>query len=389
MLVLVHCSMLAPTYCKAHSIAIQYTVCSTCAKVRYGTRGTRIYGTVVIYRLIMYNRLRTRIVTGNMPCSSAGLPTSPPFEAAPTSGMALRYALLFRGQSMHWGCSAESAFLQRLCILSHHAMISRPLEAQGHCVDVYVALNPASSACVGSAHHVDVADTSLHGGRRVIVEDVRRWSRSQSANFRYAINSVFRAAYQQAAGTRAYDYLIISRYDMRLLQPILPTWTCHADPVLRGKLGIASRCGTVSYAKWRCTFDTLFIVPRAHIAAFNRSIGSADKPGSRTFACCFNEMCMAGGVKATGQACYNVFARRLEGGSNSIAFCFPPSGFGGNQAPNGPDYQCCSRGLTNWSKVYNAEVKRDPSALLSANHPSNGSFGQETLADKYRALGPL
>ena len=95
-------------------------------------------------------------------------------------------------------------------------------------------------------------------------------------------------------------------------------------------------------------------------------------------------MCMAGGVKATGQACFNVLARRLEGGTDSIAFCFPPPGLGGLRPPNGPDYQCCSRGLTNWSKVHHAEVRHDPTGLAGAEDPLNTSFGESTIADKYR-----
>jgi len=298
-----------------------------------------------------------------------------------------RYALLFRGQSQHWGCSAASAFLQRLCVRSHHAMISEPLERQGHCVSVFLALNPAvTGGC--TEHAVDVADNELHGGRVHTIKNVKPSSKTQSSNFRMAFNVFLQHGYQSndalGSGLGYYDYLIITRYDLRLLRPI-DHWQCRSSAEERSKLGLASRCGASSFATWQCTFDTLFIVPHAHIPAFDRSVGSTDKPGSRSARCCFNEICMAGGVSSTGQACYNVFARRLAGNASNISFCFPPPSHGGLRTPNGPDYQCCSRGLTNWSRVYEAERSRDLTATLGAHSPSNISWGLHTMGDKYRA----
>ena len=201
-----------------------------------------------------------------------------------------RYALLFRGQSQHWGCSAASAFLQRLCVRSHHAMISEPLERQGHCVSVFLALNPAvTGAC--TEHAVDVADNELHGGRVHTVKNVKPSSKTQSSNFRMAFNIFLQHGYQSndalGSGLGGYDYLIITRYDLRLLRQI-DHWQCRSSAEERSKLGLASRCGASSFATWQCTFDTLFIVPHAHIPAFDRSVGSTDKPGSRSHRC----MCM-------------------------------------------------------------------------------------------------
>jgi len=293
---------------------------------------------------------------------------------------ASRYALLFRGQSHHWGCSADvidtSRFLQRLCVHSHHAMISEPLEQQGHCVDTFLALH---SRCDVLA--ADLTDGELHGGRLRWSQNVHAQSKSQSSNFRHAINSFWLQAAARPTWQQ-YDYLIVTRYDVRLLSPIVPGWACHTASS-RGSLAIASKCSAKTYASWRCTFDTLFIVPRAHWVDFNRSVGSADTPGSRSSRCCFNEMCMSGGVPATGQAFHHVFARRLEGGANNISFCFPPPDHGGTRSPNGPDYQCCSRGLTNWTKVYQAEVARDSTARLGGYVPANDSFGLATLSTRY------
>ena len=303
----------------------------------------------------------------------------------------LRYALLFRGQSHHWGCDASSAFLQRLCMHSHHAMITQPLERQGHCVDVFLALNPKCKALLP-----EVQDSGLHGGRVRHMADVQPLSRSQSSNFRHAINLFWKFAAAQgdtlapprerapsfaAATHHLYDFFIVTRYDVRLLVPMVPSWACHNNPSSVGTLGIASRCGSHSYKSYRCTFDTLFVVPRAHWRAFDTSVGSADQPNSRTARCCFNEMCMAGGVKGTGQACYNVFAKRIAGGGANISFCFNPPEHGGSRSPNGPEYQCCSRGLTNWTRVMEAEVSRDPTAKLGGYEPSNASFGVRALVN--------
>ena len=87
---------------------------------------------------------------------------------------------------------------------------------------------------------------------------------------------------------------------------------------------------------------------------------------------------------ATGQACYHVLERRIDGGAANVSFCFPPPDHGGSHPPNGPDYQCCSRGLTNWTKVHDAEVARDPTARLGGFLPSNASFGQAVLTNRYR-----
>jgi len=304
------------------------------------------------------------------------------------SSCGLRYALLWRGQAHHWGCGEESAFLQRLCLQSHQAMIVAPLERQGYCVDIFMALH---SRCPSLLPEV----LETYAGRVRHSASVHVASKSQSSNYRSAINMFwnYAAAHGDAAAaagasvqlspTSGYDFLIVTRYDLRLLTPIVPSWPCHL-PSSRGTIGIASKCSAATFASWRCTFDTLFIVPRAHFYAFNRSIGSSDKPGSRSVRCCFNEMCMAGGVPATGQACHHVFAKRVEGGEANISFCFPPPDHGGSRSPNGPEYQCCSRGLTNWTRVFEEEWKRDPTARLGGYEPSNASYGPSTLSSRFR-----
>ena len=94
---------------------------------------------------------------------------------------------------------------------------------------------------------------------------------------------------------------------------------------------------------------------------------------------------MAGGVPGTGQACVNVFAKRLAHGIDDISFCTPPPSHGGSHPPNGPDYQCCSRGITNWTRVYETEYARDPTAVAGAFAPTNASSGYATLGDRFRA----
>jgi hypothetical protein len=364
-----------------------------------------------------------------------------------------RYALLFRGQSHHWGCDARSAFLQRLCLLSHRAMVIEPLEAAGHCVDVFLALNPIGkcvvtapspwpdphqtkptsnatkgvpvAAAVASAASqpntsewhpaFDVLSSDVHGSRVRLARHIR--SSSQSSNFRHAINLVFRPGCDSfAPRSRAhtsrnqtpvkgsvavgkgvcdpevlspdaeYDFVIVTRYDLRLLKP-MPAWACHADAAERTKLGVASRCGSRTWQMWHCSFDTLFVVPRAHWFAFDKSVGERVRaPNGRTTSCCFNEVCMAGGVAGTGQACVNVFTARLPRGLDDLSFCFPPPSHGGSHPPNGPDYQCCSRGVLNWSRVYEVEVARDPTAVLGAFTPGNTSSGWTTLGDRFRAM---
>ena len=232
-------------------------------------------------------------------------------------------------------------------------------------------------------------DEKLHGGRVRLSKSVQGQSRSQSSNFRLALNMFLHYAYSpHREHGNPYDYLIVTRYDLRLLRPI-PSWACHSTPDERAKLGIASKCqngGT--FHTFGCTYDTMYVVPRAHVPAFNRSIGQSEAPGSRSYRCCFNEICMAGGVPATGQACYHIFTRKLARNESDISFCFAPPSHGGMRPPNGPDYQCCSRGLTNWTLVWHTEAPRDPSGRLAGFAPSNASFGTLTLADKYKARPP-
>ena len=333
-----------------------------------------------------------------------------------------RYALLYRGESHHWGCDAAGRYLQRLCMLSHRAMVIEPIEQSGGCVDVFLALNRKCHVSLPggppAALDTDIMAETLHGGARVhvIARPVKSWS--QASNFRHALNLVLRPACDSFAvnrrhaaavtaassnssfaiggagvchadiisGGSEYDVLIVTRYDVRLLTP-LPRWACHADAVsLPAKIGVASRCGSQAWRGWHCSFDTLFVVPRAHWRTFDMAIGKLDPPNGRTTRCCFNDACMAPGTGAgTGQACVNVLVKRLAQGLDGVSFCFPPPSHGGSHPPNGPDYQCCSRGLTNWTRVYEIESARDPTGEAGAFAPTIASSGWATLSDRYRA----
>ena len=49
----------------------------------------------------------------------------------------MRYAILFRGEAYRWGCDANGVALQHAAVASHVSMIAEPLEQYGHSVRTF------------------------------------------------------------------------------------------------------------------------------------------------------------------------------------------------------------------------------------------------------------
>ena len=284
------------------------------------------------------------------------------------------YALLFRGHPLRWGCTFRGVYLQRLCIFSHFEMIVKPLQALGHTVDLYVP-----NRSTHNSRECDLAHALALKQLRPLVFEPAPDSTTQSGDMRAMLNFFYMRS--RSLGN-TYDFLVVTRFDVRYLMPI-DSWACRT-PGSRQKLGITGSCGSI-HQPW-CTFDMLHVVPAAHLAGFDRSIGNWSVPGSRTSNCCFSKNCKLP-LPGTGQACLNVFAHNLQGGRASISSCFAAP-VPANHPANGPGYQCCRLGMTNWTRLYNAETGRNLSASEAASSPQRDvSFGWCTNTNPFRTPG--
>jgi hypothetical protein len=181
-----------------------------------------------------------------------------------------------------------------------------------------------------------------------------------------------------------YDFAVVTRYDLRLLTPIT-TWGCHNTSLhakaSEQRLCIASKMhptkGSFTWKRHNATMDIFYVVPRAHLPGFVDSLGIAESPGARSLRCCFRSNCPLG----AGHTCWNVFTKRIAGGSANVSFLWPFATPSAKRPSNGPDYQCCRMGSTNWTRVYDIETRR-----MAVRSPQQArlippSFGPPTYSD--------
>ena len=285
------------------------------------------------------------------------------------SGPKLTYALLFRGVAYRFGCDGPGLHLQDAVMQSYQDMIVEPLEACGSTVHIFLAVDMRGCA-----------NSTLHGRLRSSFESsrIKRYgilvnTTSQLANVRQSLNLYLPSAQE-------YDMLIFTRYDVRLLQPYRSWPGCQSAD----RIGIARRCELMQWDQWNCSSDILFLVPRAHLAAFNASIGVAVKPqDSRSFltrvhsaakvapTACFASTGESGIVShgvpvGAGHGCFNAFAERI--GTEKIDFCFPSSHMGVAQKRN-DFYQCCKNGPV---AIWRSFVEKNLSTLPTRNVIGDG-----------------
>ena len=257
-------------------------------------------------------------------------------HACPPDSQRLLYALLFRGEIYRYGCDENGMHTQDLIMQSHHVMVTRSLEQCGARVDVLFTLDGRGCANMTLQKRL----TQWHPGRKPLVMHVTAQTQPQS--IRSALN-------WYSAMMEQYDVLILTRYDLNLLQPLVLWPGCRQT----NTIGIASRCEAVQWRQWNCSSDVLFVVPTTLFAVFNASVGSQlERTDSRQFrasngggatlapAACFassGEHVSKGVPRGLGHGCYNALMRHVS--SERLSFCWP-SGRGGVTDHN-EYYQCC------------------------------------------------
>jgi hypothetical protein len=109
-----------------------------------------------------------------------------------------------------------------------------------------------------------------------------------------------------------FDYLIVTRYDVKLLSPIV-SWPCYDKPL---QVSAASQCEPGAWARFNCIADHFWIVPRAYVPRFSNLVGSRLNLSHYT-KCCFAKRCL----QKAGHGCYNVLTHHL-GGLDRVGFCW-------------------------------------------------------------------
>ena len=109
-----------------------------------------------------------------------------------------------------------------------------------------------------------------------------------------------------------FDYLIVTRYDVKLLSPIV-SWPCYDKPL---QVSAASQCEPGAWARFNCIADHFWIVPRAYVPRFSNLVGSRLNLSHYT-KCCFAKRCL----QKAGHGCYNVLTHHL-GGMDKVGFCW-------------------------------------------------------------------
>ena len=271
---------------------------------------------------------------------------------APIPEVASKYAMLLRGRAYEFGCDMPGIRLQEHVLHSHHAMISEPLEELGHTVDVFLAL---SSACDNVTDSTLAAEfpqrlsnnKHLHNGRLKAAKNVSTFA--QHFNIRSALNMII----AETNNLAAYDFLVVMRYDIRMLRPIT-SWDCRPT-----SLGSASILTDHSWRQEKRTSDLIYVVPKVHWPAFNVSIGKKSREG-----CCYNNGCHFlpyswGNLGRSGHWCIKIFDEHVAGGMRNMSFCFAKGLHGGctavgNHSVRVPTLQCCKKAGVNWTYVGSA-----------------------------------
>ena len=289
------------------------------------------------------------------------------------------YALLIRGEIYRYGCDSVGVNMQDRMMRSQHEMITQPLEDCGATVDVLLALD--TRGCANNDLRGRLSE--WHPNHIRMAANVK--AATQPQNIRAAL-SIFIPVWLR------YDVLILTRYDILLLQPFTAWPGCQGTE----SIGLSSRCEQNQWKQWNCSNDILFVVPRKHMIAFNSSINApVDPSASRTYrgnggmfkiapSACFmqaGESASPWTPRGLGHGCYNSFASRV--GTHSLDFCFPTTA---RVTSSNPYYQCCKHGAasvgTNTSEMREVELSHGQRSKLAGAHwnVTNGSATEGHLS---------
>jgi len=144
----------------------------------------------------------------------------------PPSSAADRYAVLFRGEAYRWGCDARGVQLQQLAFASQLSNIVEPLAKSGRTVKVFLTVDDWRTC---RSNH-----TTLFNASTAISRLVRAVAPAQLATLkslpgvRDQPDGIMKALKEYLPSSLAFEFLIITRYDVRLLTPIT-SWACYGD----------------------------------------------------------------------------------------------------------------------------------------------------------------
>ena len=266
--------------------------------------------------------------------AAAATPTAP---ACSNNAAHLAYALLVRGEAYRFGCDERSVLLQDSLLLSQQEMVVASLEECAATVDVLLAVD--TRGCANSTLRTRLG--SWFRPSRLRHHHVT--ARTQPQNVRASLDLF---------ALERYDVLIVTRYDLRILQPYRAWPGCQS----LDRIGVANRCEAMQWDKWNCSSDVIFVVPRDRLWAFNASVGQVlDPAGGHWYrgthggsARIYTNACFAsageavshGIPKGLGHGCYNALAARI--GPDALDFCFPGKA-DYTEVPS-PYFQCCMHG---------------------------------------------
>ena len=266
--------------------------------------------------------------------AAAATPKAP---ACSNNAAHLAYALLVRGEAYRFGCDERSVLLQDSLLLSQQEMVVASLEECAATVDVLLAVD--TRGCANSTLRTRLG--SWFRPSRLRHHHIT--ARTQPQNVRASLDLF---------ALERYDVLIVTRYDLRVLQPYRAWPGCQS----LDRIGVASRCEAMQWDKWNCSSDVIFVVPRDRLWAFNASVGEVLDPASGHWyrgthggsARIYTNACFAsageavshGIPKGLGHGCYNALAARI--GPDALDFCFPGKA-DYTEVPS-PYFQCCMHG---------------------------------------------
>jgi hypothetical protein len=281
------------------------------------------------------------------------------------SGATPLTALLLRGQANLHGCDAAGLEMQRVASASMVTMLIEPLEAHGHTVHLYATVSNCSECSAAGSSQLS-SSSALFAGRAFSMM-LGLCSSHQPDNVRETLDWFLRVA-----DAPSYDFLIMTRWDVRLLSPIT-LWGC--SPLRsenRHRVGFAQRCEQGLWGPWACTHDILHVVSRTRLRAFSRAVG-VRLNGSHYKHCCFHVGCWL----SSGHGCLNMinrYALEEEQPSSSIhgarsgresgnesgsvrgvanSYCWPPPSRLTNEANR--FFQCCRKGEASPRNAVGAE----------------------------------
>jgi hypothetical protein len=187
-------------------------------------------------------------------------------ESCPPDASRLAYALVFRGEAYRSGCASKGVRLQDEMMRSQRELLSASLEACGATVDALFPID--ARGCANATLRARLY--SWWPQERVkLVQSVNNVT-TQPQSIRAVLNIFLPLSH-------SYDVLVLTRYDLRLFQPLLSWPGCKG----LGSIGIAQRCEALQWSQWNCTSDVLFVVPRSFLLDFNHSVGA--EPGISRF----------------------------------------------------------------------------------------------------------